>query len=277
MNGFKKLLLFSVLVPALGIIQKYEIPVYFEKSSVSIYLPEGPLFDVKDTLYTFDDAYFEVNLATQRGIIHRRNLPPDTILVSTGTDLIDRGMKTTTGIFKVYDRGEYVMSTLWPGTALIFWQEITYGVGIHGLEGWEYYQYLGKQPMSHGCVRVSREDGKVLYETLKDGSIVFVHYGNNSVTVGFANAGENYNVLSTNEIKSEIKKRAAALFFGNYNKIAKNKILLIDKNIPQFGFTVGNNERLKGVQKKPLQDFEFIEINSDRLTNNIKVSLNENG
>jgi len=59
-----------------------------------------------------------------------------------------------------------------------YWLEITSGgnYGIHALDLWEnpyYLDYLGS-PASHGCIRLSPENARWLYEHVETGVPVFV-------------------------------------------------------------------------------------------------------
>jgi hypothetical protein len=73
---------------------------------------------------------------------------------------------------------------------MLNWMGFNHGIGFHALEGNSYYKQLGKKNVSHGCVRVSREDAKIIYEIVERGTPVLLHKGNSTVKIAFTREGE---------------------------------------------------------------------------------------
>jgi hypothetical protein len=69
---------------------------------------------------------------------------------------------------------------------MYFWMPFDGGIGLHSLEGTKYYPFLGYQPSSHGCVRLSNESGEQIYDATPVGTVVFVHDGNPARVVRLA-------------------------------------------------------------------------------------------
>ena len=116
------------------------------------------------------------------------------------------------------------------------------GIGFHALLGKSYYKYLGKKNVSHGCIRLSREDAQFIYDKVKKGTPVLVHKGNNVVKIAFTSEGESYNQYSHSETYKLLKNRYQLIYDGDYLISSNEKILVDENNVYSSGLPIGNSE-----------------------------------
>jgi hypothetical protein len=127
-----------------------------------------------DTVYVVGERFIEVDLAAQHATLRYRNGDSLKIPISSGHITNDGGIKTPTGLFSIQNKTPLAISRQFGNTKMLHWIGFNYNVGFHGLEQNGYYRYLGKQPSSHGCVRVGREDVAALYKRVSEGDPVLV-------------------------------------------------------------------------------------------------------
>ncbi|HVK38725.1 MAG TPA: L,D-transpeptidase [Candidatus Kapabacteria bacterium] len=140
---------------------------------------------LRDTVYTTDSVYLEVNLTKQNVTVHRRGEDPATFLVSSGNPYIREGMSTPMGVFTVQNMTPMALSKQFNNARLHNWIGVQGGVGFHGLDGSGYYGYLGVRPSSHGCLRMAREAIKTMYSMVHPGALIMVHGGDPARVVAF--------------------------------------------------------------------------------------------
>ncbi len=145
---------------------------------------------LRDTLFTTGDYFIEVNLETQMAFLHSRFDSTKTFGVSTGTAKLKDGIETKEGVFAIQFKVERWRSVQFDSTLMLHFMTFNWGVGFHALAGKSYYKYLGVKRSSHGCVRVSKEDAKDIYNKVEYGTPVIVHKGNPGVFIGFANEND---------------------------------------------------------------------------------------
>ena len=197
---------------------------------------------LRDTVYTNKDYYIEVNLLTQQAVLYSRDGSEFHFPVSTGTKRVKKGMETNAGLFAIQWKARKQYSVQFDSTVMLNWMGFNNGIGFHALLGKSYYKYLGKKNVSHGCVRVSREDAQIIYEKVERGTPVLVHKGNSAVKIAFTSDGESYNQLSYSETYKLLKERYQKLCDGDY-LISSNKNILVDENnIFSGGLPIGNSE-----------------------------------
>ncbi len=138
-------------------------------------LPFAEWLPVYDTVYVVGDVYLEVSLLEQKLWLHRRNAPVVEIPISSGTENIPDGMETPTGIFTIQTKAQLAISRQFDSARMYWWLGFSGNFGIHALDGYGYYRYLGKKPSSHGCIRVSREDGEQLYAAVPLGTPIIIY------------------------------------------------------------------------------------------------------
>ena len=146
--------------------------------------------NLRDTVYTDKDHLIEVNLLTQQATLYSRDGSEFHFLVSSGTKRVEKGMETNEGLFAIQWKARKMHSVQFDSTLMLNWMGFNNGIGFHALLGKSYYKYLGKKNVSHGCVRVSREDAQIIYEKVTKGTPVLIHKGNNAVTIAFTSEGE---------------------------------------------------------------------------------------
>ncbi|MCS7176343.1 MAG: L,D-transpeptidase [Candidatus Kapabacteria bacterium] len=152
-------------------------PAYRAQSSATGIIPTSFLrfFPRRDTIYTLSPWYLELNLQRQRLYLVSRNGERQEFRVSSGTPWIAGGIETPTGLFTLQTKATLAISRQFDNTRMLYWMGFSGNVGFHALEGWSYYRHLGVRPSSHGCVRLSREDARYLYHTLRRGTPVLVY------------------------------------------------------------------------------------------------------
>jgi hypothetical protein len=221
----------------------------------------------RDTFYTAEDAWLELDLATQTAIVHNRERADFHFKVSTGTPYIKDGMRTNKGLFVVRKKIWQKYSTSFPDALLYRWMPFNYGIGIHGLLQNRYYNYLGKRPSSHGCVRVSREDVNRVYDMLAAGSPVLVHDGDDAaIAVAFADPRGTYRTVGDAEELLEIaERRRNRLYNGEYFLESNDKILLTTTNVLDAGMPIGDASMIPSRQRFPRPESMYLAPFSDRV------------
>ncbi|MEO5929312.1 MAG: L,D-transpeptidase [Candidatus Kapaibacterium sp.] len=146
-------------------------------------------FHLQDTLYVLDSTYLEIDIDHQEIYQHYRGGTIDTFLCSTGNPDLQDGEATRPGIFTIKSKERKHISSQFD-VPMINWMPFDGGIGIHALEGKGYYNFLGYQASSHGCVRVSRESSEDLFITVPVGTVVYVHQKNSARAVAFTYAKE---------------------------------------------------------------------------------------
>ena len=215
--------------------------------------------NLKDTLYTLGDYFIEVNLSNQMAYLHSRFDSTKAFGISSGTARLKDGMDTNEGVYAIQFKVERWHSIQFDSTLMLNFMTFNWGIGFHALAGNSYYKYLGVKRSSHGCVRVSRENARDLYQKVKYGTPVIVHKGNPAVFIAFANqndAGLKY--LSYPELKNTVSDRLQKLYSGEYLLSAKDKLLIDNNNVTHSGLPIGDGKKINRIQKfKP--DYLFVE------------------
>ncbi len=197
---------------------------------------------LRDTVYTNKDHYIEVNLLTQQATLYLRDGSEFHFPISSGTKRVEKGMETSTGLFAIQWKAKKQYSVQFDSTVMLNWMGFNNGIGFHALLGKSYYKYLGKKNVSHGCVRLSREDAQIVYEKVERGTPVLIHKGNNTVKIAFTSEGESYNQFSYSETYKLLKERYQKLYDGDYLISSNEKILVNETNIYSSGLPIGNVE-----------------------------------
>jgi hypothetical protein len=196
--------------------------------------------NLRDTLYTMQDHFIEVNLSTQHATLHSRDGSKMVFPVSSGNEKVEDGIETREGLYVIKWMSKKVYSEQFDSTLMLYWMGFNGGVGFHALLGNRYYKYLGKRNVSHGCVRITREDAEILYSTIEKGTPVLVHKGNSAVTIGFGKMGEVYKYYSYGKLYKILPKRYSKIYNGSYFTSLNNKLLIDEKNVGLSGLPIGN-------------------------------------
>ena len=203
---------------------------------------------LRDTVYTNKDHYIEVNLLTQHATLYSRDGGEFHFPISSGTRRVEKGMDTNEGLFAIQSKAKRVHSVQFDSTLMLNWMGFNNGIGFHALLGKSYYKYLAKKNVSHGCVRVSREDAQIVYEKVEKGTPVLVHKGTSAIKIAFTSEGESYNQYSYNDTYNLLKERYQRLYDGNYLISLNEKILIEDNNLTHNGLPIGNSELIPARQ-----------------------------
>lgn len=196
---------------------------------------------LRDTVYTNKDHFIEVNLSTQQATLYSRDGSKIYFPVSSGTRRVEKGMETSTGLFAIQWKAKKQYSVQFDSTVMLNWMGFNNGIGFHALLGKSYYKYLGKKNVSHGCVRLSREDAQVVYEKVEKGTPVLVHKGNSAIKIAFTSEGERYNQYNYSKTYKLLKQRYQLIYDGDYLISSNEKILVDEKNIYSSGLPIGNS------------------------------------
>ncbi|MDZ7624841.1 MAG: L,D-transpeptidase [Ignavibacteriaceae bacterium] len=180
---------------------------------------------LRDTVYTNKDHYIEVNLLTQQATLYSRDGSEFHFPISSGTKRVEKGMDTNEGLFAIHWKAQKLHSVQFDSTVMLNWMGFNNGIGFHALLGKSYYKYLGKKNVSHGCVRLSREDAQIVYEKVERGTPVLVHKGNSAIKIAFTSEGESYNQYSYSETYKLLRERYQLLYNGDYLISSNNKII----------------------------------------------------
>ena len=203
---------------------------------------------LRDTVYTNKDHYIEVNLATQNATLYSRDGSEFQFPISSGTKRVEKGMETNTGLFAIQWKSRKQYSVQFDSTVMLNWMGFNNGIGFHALLGKSYYKYLGKKNVSHGCVRLSREDAQIVYEKVEKGTPVLVHKGTSAITIAFTSEGESYNQYSYKDTYNLLKERYQKLYDGDYLISSNEKILVDENNIYSKGLPIGNSHLIPARQ-----------------------------
>ncbi len=184
---------------------------------------------VKDTIFTLSDSYIAISLNDQTATLYSRNDTPRVYKISTGNPAIHKGIETREGFFTVQNKTPAARSRQFNNAELFNWIGFNYNIGFHGLRSKSYYRYLGKKPSSHGCVRISREDGSKLYRLVKLGTPVIVYKEETARVLAFAvnnDIDTNVDIILKQRGRAQfnlLKSRLENLYSGkaHYNRFAK--------------------------------------------------------
>jgi hypothetical protein len=176
--------------------------------------------DVRDTLFSTDSVYLDVDLSRQTVTIHRRDASQRTFPISSGTPWIREGMATPTGIFTVQNKVPLAISRQFNDARMYNWIGVYGGVGFHGLDGTGYYGTLGVRPSSHGCIRMARADVREMYDMVHVGAPILVHNGKPARVVAFCDPVDTVNAFVIDSSRAAVRgigdDRIADLYDGRY-------------------------------------------------------------
>jgi len=204
--------------------------------------------NIRDTVYTLKDHIIEINLTTHKGIVRYRNGETRVFSLSGGTKNISEGIETREGLFTLHWKSKKLYSTQFDSTLMLYWMSFNGGIGMHALSTNGYYRHLGIKNVSHGCVRVSREDAKEIFQILERGTSILVHNGKSAVTVAFDDNEEDNKYYSFNELRKLLPKRYRAIYNGRYFIDNKEKIIIDENNVNASGLPIGNVENIPAKQ-----------------------------
>jgi len=204
--------------------------------------------NLRDTLYTMKNSIMEVNLSTQHAKLISRDGSIKEFPISSGTRKIEKGMDTREGLFVLHWKSKKLHSEQFDSTLMLNWMGFNYGIGFHALLGKRYYKYLGKRNVSHGCVRMSRENAAEMYRLVDKGTPVLVHSGNSAVTVAFGKEGTVYKYYDYKTLRKLMTARFDLIYSGNYFVTEQPKLLIDEENVRHGGLQIGDSENIPAKQ-----------------------------
>ena len=265
-----------ILIAVFGfVISDYAEPTtdfnYFNRADIVEAIESYKYLPVKDTVYVLGDNYIELSLKEQTATIVFRNDTSITFNISSGNELIAKGLSTPTGIYTVQSKSPIAISKQFENCELFNWVGFNGNIGFHGLKGKGYYGHLGKRPSSHGCVRISNEDGEILYKKVTRGTPVLVYNEEPARILAFAefkNYRVNRDIILDNSDKftqKMMKKRLKNLTKGNAYINSKYKIFLDGRTIIKpGGFEVANIDMINPKQETPIPSILRIKFEADK-------------
>jgi hypothetical protein len=223
--------------------------------------------NVLDTVYTTKESYIEVRLNEQRVYLIHRSGKVDTFLCSTGTDFVEKGQKTDPGIFTVKSRCPVLVSKQFNNTKCLNWVGFSFGIGFHALEKKNYYWSLGKRPSSHGCIRLSQESSKELFDKVTLGTPVLIRHNDKSARIiKFTRSIDEIDTIySKRYFLITLREKLNNLYRNRYFYKGYPKTILTEKYIGHDGLEVGEYDKVPVVQKIPLyyHGFAYYAIKPD--------------
>jgi hypothetical protein len=239
---------------------------------------------IKDTVFVQGSSYVEISLNEQMCRLYLRDSNKKNnndnrncieYKISSGNSNIPEGLETTTGLFTVQSKNPLGKSRQFEDAELYNWIGFNVNFGIHGLAGNGYYRTLGVKPSSHGCVRIAREDGKVLYDKVKFGTPVLVYTNEPAIQLKFIDtitSLSKYYVLPSNaRLFNNIIEQRRQNIYNSVAYLNSNKKLLMDgETIVRYGgYRIGKAENIPYKQK-----IQNPQLNIILLVDNISVNYN---
>lgn len=199
---------------------------------------------VRDTVYTLMHYFIEVDLSKQKGYLYSRTEPVREFGLSSGTNRLEEGVDTKTGLFVIQAKMKKWYSQQFDSTLMFNWMGFNWGIGFHSLQGSGYYKYLGERRSSHGCIRLSREMAQELYDKIEEGTPVLVHEGYSAVKIAFGNPEYSFTYLNFVNLEYQLDKEYHEMYAGKYF-VSYNPRLLIDfNNVYQEGLPIGDSRKI---------------------------------
>ena len=229
----------------------------------------------KDTFFVQGDNYIEVSLKRQVARVVSRNDSGFSFKISSGNPALLKGEETPTGIFTVQEKSPLAISKQFKNAELYNWIGFNGNVGFHGLKGNGYYSLLGKRASSHGCIRITREDGEKLYKKVKTGTPVIVFDSEPARILAFSkdtikNMYDNLIITKKNRIQDIfLRNRLVNLYKGDANRLNKEKIYLDGRTILKpGGYDIGKEDSIYYRQYRKIE----IDWNKNVKADNVKIN-----
>jgi hypothetical protein len=233
--------------------------------------------NLRDTVYTDGDMWLELRIDQQILYVHYRSGRTKTYNVSTGNKFLSKGIESRPGLFAVFMKEEIHKSSQFNNAQMNYYMPYNMGIGFHGLPGSGYYGFLGKQPSSHGCIRMRNEDVKELFKETKIGTIVLAHRGHTARVVAFAPEGfKNDALYSKEEYMNMLAYNLGAIMEGKYFINPPKRFILDGTVLPKSGVNVVNNEDIPEKQILPFS-IAKIRMKTDFFSGNKFVSKDISG
>ncbi len=232
---------------------------------------------LKDTLYYFGNEYIEVNLSKQLAFYITRRGEIDTIKVSSGNKFLSGAIETPTGLYAVQNKAPIQISRQFENTEMINWIGFNGNIGFHSLKKTGYYWRLGRIPSSHGCIRISNEDGVKLYQKVRIGIPVLVYFKEPARSIRFASFKEfniNHDVfvdVVDRRLASFLNERIIQLSKGNLFRFGYKKIFIGSRLKIKYPFIMVEKPTVTVNWQKPTLWFR-----KDNVTENLSLKVSNN-
>lgn len=238
---------------------------------------------VKDTIYVLGDEYIEICLKTQTAKLVQRNGNSFEYKISSGNPFISQGIETTTGVFTVQSKSPKAISKQFNNAELFWWVGFNGNIGFHGLAGNGYYHHLGVRSSSHGCVRISREDGKDLYEKVRVGTPVMVYKSEPARIFAFADFDDyakSPSAILLNDdasIRRFLSNRLDNLYQGKAHTRNKTRVFIDGATrLRQLKISEGDFAKVSIIQEVPIGDVPLYIAEKDKLRRNETLFVQKN-
>ncbi|MCX6153480.1 MAG: L,D-transpeptidase [Candidatus Kapabacteria bacterium] len=237
---------------------------------------------IVDSVYVLGKSFIEISLSEQLVYLHVRGDSTKSMRISSGNSRINKGKDTPTGLFSVQSKSRLTTSKQFNNAKLYNWIGFNYNIGFHGLEGNSYYRTLGKSPSSHGCVRISREDGDTLYKYVNIGTPVLVFDEVPARRLTFADYyhfrdGKDLIISSASKSATKIlKQRLESLYKGEYYIQTRGKLFMDSKTaLRPGGYDIGFYQKIPFRQSRPIDLPSEPVVKADNLQIPIFISVTE--
>ena len=204
-----------------------------------------------DTLYVLDTCYIEVRLDSQIVVQHCRSGIERRIPCSSGNAKINKAIETPEGLYNVQSKSPMAYSRQFDSTKMYFWVGFNGNIGFHGLDGKNYYRFLGKRPSSHGCIRLSTEDAEWMFHNIAIGTPVLVHSGESARYLKMVDTLPNdaVNIQNMPYIRRALQHNLTDLYGGRYFINPGYNLYFSQSHLWWGGIAVGDVKRIPPRQK----------------------------
>lgn len=227
---------------------------------------------IKDTVYTDQDTWIELVLPEQHAYLHYRDGRKVKYPVSTGAGNFGVSVESRPGLFAIFYRNAHHISSQFNSADMYHFMAFNQGIGFHSINGTGYYVHLGVRPSSKGCIRLTHDGARELFNATEMGTLVLVHSYNSNRVVAFAPKGfKNKKEYSKEEYRVMLARNLKNVLDGNYYISNRDYFVLDPKVIPISGAYIAYNKKPSQSQNAPMVNYTFT-VQRDNLNVN---KLNE--
>lgn len=231
--------------------------------------------NLRDTVYTDKEMYLELRIDEQMLYVHYRDGTMKEYPVSTGNKYLSKSVESRPGLFAIFSKTAVHLSSQFNNAKMYYFMPFNMGVGFHGLEGTGYYSNLGLRPSSHGCIRMRREDAKVVFDKCEIGTLVLSHRGKSARVVAFTPDGfKNRREYTKEEVMGLLAYNLNIIYEGKYFTTEPKKFVIDGKLVPRIGFNVGNADDIPEKQKFPIV-INVFDLLTDKFLSDGDVKVSE--
>ncbi len=227
--------------------------------------------ELRDTVYTDKDIYLELRIDEQRVYVHYKDGHVKSYPVSTGNKFLNKGIESRPGLFAIFLKEELHLSSQFDDAKMFYYMPFNMGIGFHSLAGTGYYGNLGVRPSSHGCIRMSASDVKVMFKECQVGTLVLVHRGSSARVIAFAPEGfKNEREYTKDDYMNLLAYNLNSLYEGKYFINPPKRFIIDPAVIPRIGYFIGSTDDIPERQQIPLA------LNTPEMKNDVLGAGHEN-